>query len=119
MGKLKIIAGDFEKGTYDLPTDLFGKEIVIRKQMSLAKIELHSLLDRVEVHSEESVKTLTGTAGWGITGALLMGPLGAIGGMLIGGRVKDICFAAYLKDGRKFLATTDGKTYQRIVAATF
>jgi len=39
--------------------------------------------------------------------------------MLIGGKGKVVCFAAYLKDGRKFLATTDGKMYQKLAAVTF
>jgi hypothetical protein len=119
VSKIKIIAGDLELGTYDAPNDLFGREIIIRKQFSMGKIDLAKELERVELHSEESVKRLAGTTGWGLAGLAVFGPLGAIGGMLIGGKDKDICFAGYLKDGRKFLATTDNKTYKKISASVF
>jgi hypothetical protein len=119
MSKVKILAGDLAAGTYGFSTGLIGKQAFLRKELSVDMIPLHNQLERVEIQTEESVKKLGGTAGWGITGAVLLGPLGAIGGMLIGGRAKEVCFAAYLKDGRKFLATTDGKTYQKIAAAAF
>jgi hypothetical protein len=118
MSKIEMIAGDFGKGIYELPNDKYGM-IELRKEYSLTKIDLTILIERVELHTEESVKKLLGTAGWGVAGALLLGPLGAIGGMLIGGREKKVCFATYLKDGRKFMATTDSKTYQRIAAKVF
>lgn len=119
MSKLNIIAGDLDKGAYEIPHDLLGREIIMRKQFSLDKIDLAKKLDRVEMHTKESIKKISGTAGWGLVGLALLGPLGAIGGMLIGGRGKEVCFAAYLKDGKKFLATTDGKTYQKIAATVF
>lgn len=119
MSKIKVIAGDLATGTYDVPHDLLGREIVMRKQFSFDKLDLVKEIERVELQTEESVKRLAGTAGWGIAGMAIFGPLGAIGGMLIGGKDKNVCFAVYLKDGRKFLATTDGKTYQKIAAAAF
>jgi hypothetical protein len=118
MGKIEMIAGDFGRDTYELPEDRYGM-IELRKEYSLTKVDLTILIERVELHSEESIKKVLGTAGWGIAGGLLLGPLGAIGGMLIGGRTKKVCFAAYLKDGRKFMATTDSKTYQRLAAKAF
>lgn len=120
MSKLTVVAGDIEPGVYYVPNTLIGREIVMKKQVSLhTQDDLTIEIERVELHTEESVKRISGTAGWGLAGLALLGPLGAIGGMLIGGRDKQICFAAYLKDGRKFLAMTDGKTYQNYVAATF
>ena len=118
MSKIKVIAGDIETGVWVVPHDIFGRQLM-RKELSSTKINLKQELERIELQTEESVKKLAGTAGWGLTGLALFGPLGAIGGMLIGGRGKKVCFAAYLKDGRKFLATTDGKTFQKISAATF
>ncbi|HIJ95817.1 MAG TPA: hypothetical protein HPP94_08800 [Desulfuromonadales bacterium] len=38
MSKIKILAGDLEAGTYDLPNDLFGRELIIRKQFSTQKL---------------------------------------------------------------------------------
>ena len=65
------------------------------------------------------VKTLAGTAGWGFVGLVALGPLGAIGGMLLGGNKKEVSFTAELDDGRKFMAVTDCKTWRKIAAALF
>ena len=76
-------------------------------------------IENVELLDEEKVKKLTGTAGWGVAGAVLLGPLGAIGGILLGGNKKEVAFAAYMKDGKKFMATTDSKAWKKIMAAKF
>lgn len=115
MSTVKIIGGDIYKGDWDL-SSLLGETKMSYKGIAF---DFKKDFERVELQTEESVKKLAGTAGWGLAGFALLGPLGAIGGMLIGGRGKAVCFAAYLKDGRKFLATTDGKTWQKIAAATF
>ena len=73
----------------------------------------------MDLLTEEKVKKLAGTAGWGLAGGALLGPLGALGGVLLGGNKKEVAFACYLKDGRKFMATTSNKTWQSILAAKF
>jgi len=83
------------------------------------KIDLKAEVSDIEQMNEEKVKKLAGTAGWGVAGAVLLGPLGAIGGMLIGGNKKEVAFVCNLHDGRRFMATTDGKTWQKICAARF
>ncbi len=65
------------------------------------------------------VKKLAGIAGWGFVGLVVLGPLGAIGGMLLGGNKKQVSFTAELDDGRKFMAVTDSKTWRKIAAAVF
>lgn len=116
MSSIKIIAGDLDKGEYRLNHQFMKTFFLYRHYPNFSQtIEL----DRIEVQSEESVKKLAGTAGWTLAGAALLGPIGAIGGLLFGGRSKETCFAAYLKDGRKFLATIDSKDYQKIFAAMF
>ncbi len=78
-----------------------------------------SELLELEAASEESVKRLGGTIGWGVVGATLLGPVGLLAGLLAGGRGKDVTFVAKFKDGRKLLATTDGKTFNKMRAHTF
>ncbi len=73
----------------------------------------------VETANEESVKKLAGTAGWGIAGAALLGPVGLLAGLLLGGRKKEVTFICVFKDGKKILATTDSKTYTKFQAAAF
>ncbi|WP_286863278.1 MULTISPECIES: hypothetical protein [Pantoea] len=45
-----------------------------------------------------------------------MGPLGLIAGAMLGGNRKDVTFIAELSEGRKFMATTDSKTYTELQA---
>ena len=76
-------------------------------------------LEEVEVATEDSVKKVGGTIGWGAAGAVMLGPVGLLAGLLLGGKGKEVTFVAKFKDGRKLLATTDGKTFAKIQAAVF
>ncbi len=46
-------------------------------------------------------------------------PLGTVAGRLLGGRRKQVSFAAELDDGRNFMTVTDYKTRREIAAAVF
>lgn len=118
---IKVVAGDLTEGKWQF-TGWFGQALMTRAdQMSFKPqtVDLIADVDNLEVLTEEKVKKLAGTAGWGAAGALLLGPVGAIGGILLGGNKKQVAFAGYLHDGRKFMATTDSKTWQKIQAARF
>lgn len=117
MSSIEVIAGDINKGAWSVGTNL-GLSPLGFGQMT-RRYEWKRDVARVELQTEEGVKKLAGTAGWGLAGLALLGPVGAIGGMLLGGRGKKVCFACYLKNGQKFLATTDGKTWQKIAAEMF
>lgn len=120
---IKVKAGDLDIGNWDF---VYSVKDALMKRRSTAKhlfrgesYSLLSDLESVELLDEESVKKLSGTAGWGIAGAVMLGPLGAIGGMLLGGNAKEVVFVGNLKDGRKFMATTDGATWKKIMAVRF
>lgn len=123
MAKVKIIGGDIHKGTWHFSSVLGSASIYCPSTpdhpMKGERIDMKTEVDRIEQLNEESVKKLAGMAGWGIAGAVVAGPLGAIGGMLLGGNRKDVAFACYLTDGRKFMATTDSGTWNKIIAARF
>ena len=70
----------------------------------------------VEPATEESVKRLGGTLGWGVAGGLLLGPVGLLAGLLAGGRHKEITFICVFQDGKKIVATADNKTYVKLLA---
>jgi len=53
-----------------------------------------------------------------VVGALALGPVGLLAGVILGGNKKEVTFVARLKDGRKFLATVDSKTYAKILGST-
>lgn len=122
MPKVKILVGDFGRKDANLST-LFGIcQLQVPKEgftLKIEAIDLKKELERVEIQTEDSVKKLAGTAGWGLAGGVLFGPLGLLAGIVFGGRKKDVLFTAYLKDGRKFLAVTDSKAFKSIQAAAF
>lgn len=123
MATIKVEAGDLDKGSWQF-TGLFGSALMTKSTTKDhpwrgESVDLGADLERAELLDEESVKRLAGTAGWGIAGAVLLGPLGAIGGILLGGNKKEVAFAAYLKDGRKFMGVTDGGTWKKIMAIVF
>lgn len=69
--------------------------------------------------SEENVKRLGGTVGWGIVGATVLGPVGLLAGLLAGGKGKDVTFILKTKEGNKMLATTDSKTFTKLQSLVF
>jgi len=117
MAKIQVHAGDFLKADGQFS---FGNLFL--------KTEAHCFLgetipvttiETVEIATEENVKKLGGTVGWGIAGAVLLGPVGLLAGLLVGGRKKEVTFVARFKDGRKLLGTTDSKTFTKLQAACF
>ena len=117
MAKVKVHAGDFLKGDGQ---DVLGSFSLRTKQHSWAGESIpFSKLSEVELATEDSVKRIGGTIGWGAAGALALGPVGLLAGLLLGGKGKDVTFVAKFKDGRKLLATTDSKTFTKLQAAVF
>lgn len=115
MSTIKILAGDIPAQKAKLQIRM-GKPWIIGESVS---IDLNRYLSSAEPLTEEKVKKLSGTAAWGFVGAVALGPLGAIGGMLIGGNKQRVTFVAELKDGRRFMAETDGKTWQKLQIVAF
>lgn len=117
MAKIKVHAGDFLKGDSAF---YFGSFVLKTKEHYISGETISvDELETVEVASEESVKKIGGTVGWGAAGAVILGPVGLLAGLLLGGRKKEVTFVARFKDGRKLLATTDNKTFTELKAAVF
>jgi hypothetical protein len=122
MASVEVLGGDIQKGKWNLVA-VFGQcSMTMANPKDMFKpfeLNLNKEVQSVEMMDEEKLKKLGGTAAWGLAGALVLGPLGAIGGMLLGGNKKEVTFACHLKDGRKFLATTDSKSWHKIAGLTF
>jgi len=128
MAKIKIHAGDFREGKATISiNDLF---LMLHHEVDYAADGLLALsgksealnwpdIEEIVEASEENVKRLGGTLGWGMVGATLLGPVGLLAGLLAGGRGKDITFILKMKDDRKMLATTDSKTFIKLQAKIF
>lgn len=111
MGKIKIHAGSFGRkgtGSYSWGTLTLQGRVISP-----------SSLESVEIATEDNVKKVGGTVGWGVAGGVLLGPLGLVGGLVLGGRKKEVTFVARFKDGKKLLATTDRKTFKKLQALAF
>lgn len=115
MAKIKVHAGDFSKinAQYTLGSFLLNEP----DKWTPTTYGANDIEELTQA-SEESVKRLGGTAGWGVAGAVLLGPVGLLAGLLAGGRGKDVTFIAKFKDGKK-LATTDSKTFTKMQASLF
>jgi len=105
----RIVAGDFGQWTA-LSFGIFkGATIGTFKRINLIK-----QLDKVQVITEENKKSIISATGWGMLGGITFGPLGALAGLVFGGRHKEHYIACYLKDGRKFLAIVDNEALIRL-----
>lgn len=124
MANLNIHAGDFSKGKGNISI-MFGMVSFSGAWQSgdgfSAKTNTFGKddIEEITLATEDSVKRVGGTVGWGAVGALALGPVGLLAGLLLGGKGKDVTFVLKLKDGRKMLATTDSKTYTKLTALTF
>ena len=116
MSKITLHAGDWGKGNASLG---FGQLSFSKAGTWKPETIPITKLKSVETASEESVKRIGGAVGWGAVGALALGPVGLLAGMLLGGKGKDVTFVAEFKDGRKILATSDSKTFTKLQAAVF
>ena len=124
MAEIQIHAGDFTtgKGSISVSANSFGlTQAWAPGDGFLGKADgfTKSDVEDVSIATEENVKKIGGTVGWGVVGATLLGPVGLLAGLLMGGRGKQVTFILKLKDGRKMLATTDSKTFTKLAALAF
>ena len=63
--------------------------------------------------NEDSIKH-QGAIGFGVAGAMLLGPIGAIACFMLAGKETEVTFLATLKDGRRFLAAVDSGAFEDI-----
>ncbi len=118
MATVKVIAGNLAKGDWVFEGSF--NNLAIRNPSTKSREPLgKAFVDRVEALDEERVRSIAGTAAWGVAGAALLGPVGAVGAMLVGGKKKMVTFACYFEDGRKFMGVTDSATWTQISAAHF
>lgn len=116
---IKVLAGDFGKGDASIMMgNLFLPDPTTLK-FGARDMRAMNTLKTVEIASEESVKKMGGTIGWGAAGAVLLGPVGLLAGLLLGGKKTTVTFVAMFGDGKKFMGQTDPKTYAKLAAAAF
>ena len=121
---INIHAGDFKEGDGAgafLSKTWYNKfpyfEFGIKKKLFKKEKIFAAEIEEVVIATEESVKSLGGTVGWGLVGGVILGPLGLLAGALVGGRSKTVTFICKFKDGRKIMGTVSQKTWVDIQAA--
>lgn len=103
MSRVKILAGDLPLGAAE-----YCNGYILGIQVST-----------VEIATEQSIKKVGGTLAGGIVGGVLLGPLGTIGGMLVGGNKKEVVFVVQFTSGEQALARADSNIFTKIQADIF
>jgi hypothetical protein len=111
-----VISGDFPAGDAEFQAGSFTLKSPLKPSREL-KIPC-SRIETLETAIEEVVNKKGSAIRWGLAGALLLGPVGLVAGLLLSSKEKEITFYAKLKDGRCFLATTDSDTFSKICASS-
>lgn len=126
MATFEIMAGDFEPGkTAQLMVGRFVKEsaqgfhMPIKGKWFKNEHIPMSQVEALEIATEENLKKMGGAIGWGIVGGIALGGIGAVAGLLAGGRSKEVTFVCKFKDGRKLLGKCNSKEFADIQAACF
>jgi hypothetical protein len=104
--KIEVIGGDLKKGKVDVYKDYF-----------LSGHNLHLIKDvksMQQIFENDVRKASLGVAG-AVVGGALLGPLGLIAGGILASKTKEICFTCELRDGRKFIATTNSITWKHLL----
>jgi len=112
MAKITVLSGDFLQGEGEYRQGAFRLKTLVNTSLGV-EIKVSSF-KTLEIATESSV-TNRSALGFGLAGAMLLGPVGAIAGYLMAGQDTEVTFLATLKDGRTLLAATDSATYQDIV----
>jgi hypothetical protein len=126
MATFKVIAGDFGEGKTGqiLVGPLYrqsgqGFNMPVHGHTFKTEHIGTGQIETLEIATEENLKKIGGAIGWGVVGGLALGPIGALAGVLAGGRKKEITFVCRFKDGRKFIGSCSTKTFTDIQAACF
>lgn len=117
MAKVEVHAGDWVKGGQHQFS--FGSFSLMKPGAWFHENVPASRLTSLEIATEANVKRLGGTLGWGAVGAIALGPLGLLAGLVAGGNGKNVTFIATFDDGRSMLATTDAKAFTKMQAEIF
>lgn len=119
---MKVLAGDWPPDcNVNFKKSMSGKikTIMIQKStFSFDKIPIEDIKS-AEIVTDENRASVGRKLGWGVGGAILLGPVGAVIGALAGGNMKEQAVAITFKDGRKVMLKGKRKELEPIVAAGY
>ena len=117
MNTLKVIGGDWPAGDglFQVTAGPGYSFAYFHMPQTREPVKATDLVG-VELASQETVKRFWPAVGLGVGGAVVLGPVGLLAGLLAGGKRTESTFIAKFKDGRAVVATTDPKTFAIIKA---
>ncbi len=111
---MKVLEGSLPKGA-EITSFLGSYTLNIPEGfLKSRKIPLKEHLVAVEQITEENKYSVLGKAGWGTLGAIALGPVGLLAGIVLGGNSKELCCACKLDSGEEFLVTCDTEECQKL-----
>ena len=114
MATIKIVAGDFLDGSAEFESGFISIQTTVYPWPGV-KIATTEIRD-VTVISETSYRDLSSAVGLGLAGALALGPIGAVAGVMLADDEVELTFSIQLRDGRSLLCAADKLTYQSLEA---
>lgn len=112
MAKIKVHAANFKNDEISIINGSFYIKTKLL-QLTGERVEKNDIVS-LDTATESNVKKVGGALGWGVVGATLLGPVGAIAGIILGGNNKDTTFVAELSEGRKFIGTVSTGEYLKV-----
>ncbi|WP_166362500.1 hypothetical protein [Pseudomonas akapageensis] len=112
MSRIVVKSGDFQAGDAKFEGGIFTLKSTLQPSRE-RKIPI-SRIAELEAADEQIVNNSHSAVRWGLAGALLLGPVGLVAGLMLCSKEKEVTFYAKFKDGRSLIATTDSATYSRI-----
>ena len=115
MAKINILAGDFLEGSAVYEPGFITIQTAVYPWPGL-KIATSEILDTMVV-SETSYRDVSSAVGLGLAGALALGPIGAVAGVMLADDEVELTFSMQLRDGRSLLCAAEKRTYRDIETA--
>ena len=112
---MKVIGGGLPNGA-EISSSMFGKYTLEIPEgfFKSRKVVLNDHLIAVEHITEENKYSILGKAGWGTLGAIALGPVGLLAGLVLGGNSKELCCACKLDTGEEFLVSCEVEECQKL-----
>lgn len=96
----------------------FDALVLTRGMFQSDKLRKESIVS-VDLINEENQKSIAGKLGWGAVGAIALGPLGLLAGVLGGGNKNIMVVAVSFRDGRKVLLQGKSNELMPLIGAAF
>lgn len=112
---MKVLAGDWREGC---EAKIMFKQIVFQNSLLGESVFLNQI-EQFDIITENNHASIPAKLGWGAAGAVVLGPIGLLAGVLGGGNKRERIMSIKFKDGRKVLLRGDAKDAEKLAAATF